>query len=178
MRHVLLSLAVLGLAACNPAGKAPQSAQTEASVPKEASVPGLELTDAPGSVSLVDAGAQDAAPGAPHGFALHCETGPKLLRVSAAASQLGPYAKAGPGEFIASGARFPGVVAIDAAHPELVEMALPLTAELLASIATTSTARLVISDGFAESNPDTSLAFRDFAHQCAEESAIAVALPE
>ena len=53
-----------------------------------------------------------------------------------------------------------------------VSLTLPLTPELLAATATTITARLVISDGFAESNVDTNGAFPGFAGQCSLRSGV------
>jgi hypothetical protein len=134
---------------------------------------GLELLDGENVVSILDAGPQDDISGvSPPKFALHCDTAAKTLEVLAPARQLGPYAVEGPAEFVASGVAFPGEAVIKAGDSTSVSLTLPLTPELLERIATAQTARLVIGDGFAESNLDTNGAFPGFVGQCSLESGV------
>jgi hypothetical protein len=180
---VSLAASLLILAACG----APRDHQpaVEAAAPEAAAEPepetilpppavfGLELLDGENVVSILDAGPQDDISGvSPPKFALHCDTAAKTLEVLAPVRQLGSYAVDGPAEFVASGAAFPGEAVIKAGDSTSVSLTLPLTPELLERIATAQTARLVIGDGFAESNLDTNGAFPGFVGQCSLESGV------
>ncbi len=178
-----LSAAVLTLGACEgrnpaPALEAPP-AETAPAVPPPSEretpppVDGLELLDGETVISALDAGPQDDVSGlSPPKFALHCDTAAKTLEVIAPARQLGDYAVAGPAQFIASGAVFDGEAVLTEVDGAAVSLTLPLTPELLAAIATTTTARLAIGDGFAESNVDITGTFPGFAGQCSLESGV------
>lgn len=181
----LLAASLAALAACEgrnptPALEAPAAeAVTEDMTPEAAesafvpTVDGLELLDSETGISVLDVGPQDAITGlAPPKFALHCDTAAKTLEVVAPARQLGVYALAGPARYVVSGISFDGEAALTEAAGAAVSLTLPLTPELLAATATTITARLVISDGFAESNVDTNGAFPGFAGQCSLRSGV------
>jgi hypothetical protein len=134
---------------------------------------GLELVEGEGLVSLRDAGPQDEVSGvSPPKFALLCDTVARTLEVLAPVRQLGPHAVPGAARFIASGEVFAGDAVIKGEDSRAMSLTLALTPELLERIATTQTARLVIGDGFAESNPDTNGAFPGFVGQCSLESGV------
>lgn len=180
-----LLVAVLVLGACEGRNPTPaleaspvEAAPVEAQ-PAEPETPppvdGLELLDGENVISALDAGPQDDVSGlSPPKFALHCDTAAKTLEVIAPARQLGDYAVAGPAQFIASGAAFDGEAVLTEVDGAAVSLTLPLTPELLAAIATTTTARLAIGDGFAESNIDINGTFPGFAGQCSLESGVAL----
>ena len=181
----LLAAGFLALAACEgrnpaPALEAPADEAVTGDVTPEDAGPafapmadGLELFDSETGISVLDVGPQDAITGlAPPKFALHCDTAAKTLEVVAPARQLGDYAVAGPARYVVSGISFDGEAVLIDADGAAVSLTLPLTPELLAATATTITARLVISDGFAESNVDTNGAFPGFAGQCSLRSGV------
>jgi hypothetical protein len=184
-RAVLLAASLLALAACEgrnptPALEAPAAEAVTEDLTPEAAEPafaetaqGLELFDSESGISVLDVGPQDAITGlAPPKFALHCNTAAKTLEVVAPARQLGPYALAGPAQYVVSGTPFDGEAVLTDSGGAAVSLTLPLTPELLAATATAITARLVISDGFAESNADTNGAFPGFAGQCSLKSGV------
>jgi hypothetical protein len=178
----ILSLA--GLAACGgrdhtPSLEAPAAAVVEEALPVEPepaidpSVTGLEMFDTETGFSLVDVGIQDELTGlSPPKFAMHCNTVTKTLEAVAPARQLGSYAEAGPAQFVVSGEAFPGEAVLVNDNGTGVSMTLPLTPELLAAIATTVSARIMIGDGFAESHDDINGAFPGFAGQCSLKSGV------
>jgi hypothetical protein len=178
-----LSAAVVMLGACEgrnptPALEAPpvEAAPAETQ-PAEAETPlpvdGLEFLDGENVISALDAGPQDDVSGlSPPKFALHCDAAAKTLEIVAPARQLGDYAVAGPAQFIASGEVFGGEAVLTEVDGAAVSLTLPLTPELLAAIATTTTARLAIGDGFGESNVDINGTFPGFAGQCSLESGV------
>lgn len=183
MKPSFLLAALAALAACG----APRDHQpaVEAAAPEVVAEPepetvlpppavfGLDLLDGENVVSILDAGPQDDISGvSPPKFALHCDTAAKTLEALAPVRQLGPYAVEGPAELVVSGEAFPGDAVIRAGDSTSVSLTLPLTPELLERIATTQTARLVIGDGFAESNLDTNGAFPGFVGQCSLESGV------
>jgi len=181
----LLAASLAALAACEgrnptPALEAPAAGAVTEDMTPEAAEPafaptadGLELFDSETGISVLDVGPQDAITGlAPPKFALHCDTAAKTLEVVAPARQLGDYAVAGPARYVVSGISFDGEAVLTDADGAAVSLTLPLTPELLAATATTITARLVISDGFAESNVDTNGAFPGFAGQCSLRSGV------
>lgn len=183
----LLAATLAALAACEgrnptPALEAPAAeAVTEDTAPEaaeptfEETEQGLELFDSEAGISILDVGPQDDITGlAPPKFALHCNTAAKTLEVVAPARQLGPYAVAGPARYVVSGISFEGEAVLTEAGAASVSLTLPLTPDLLAETATTITARLVIGDGFAESNVDTNGAFPGFAGQCSLKSGVAL----
>jgi hypothetical protein len=184
----ILAIGALALAACEARNPAPaieaepvvevaEEAPPEEIAPLAEDLVGLEILDSETGVTLIDTGPQDSVTGlAPPKFALHCDSAAKTLEVVAPARQLGDYAVAGPAEFLASGAPFAGEAALAEADGTVMRMTLPLSPDLLAAIATATTARLVISDGFAESNTDTIGAFPGFAGACSLRSG--VELPE
>jgi hypothetical protein len=189
-RHLILILAaVAALAACearnrSPVPEAPAAAVVEADLPDERNpkivpeFPGLELLDSETGFSVVDTGPKDAVTGlAPPKFAMHCDTAARTLVVVAPARQLGPYAVAGPAQFVASGQVFSGEAVLTEADGEAVSLTLALTPELLAAVATTVTARIIIGDGFAESNSDSNGALPGFAGQCSLKSGVALPAP-
>jgi hypothetical protein len=180
---IFLAASLAVLAACGaprdhqPAVEtSPQEAQAEPEPETILPPPemfGLELLDSENVVSILDAGPQDDISGvSPPKFALHCDTAAKSLEVLAPVRQLREYAVAGPAQFIASGEAFPGEAVIKEGDSTAVSLTLPLTPELLERIATTQTVRLVIGDGFAESNFDTNGAFPGFVGQCSLESGV------
>ena len=182
---LLLAASLAAVAACEgrnptPALEAPAAeAVTEDMTPEPAepafapTADGLELFDSETGISVLDVGPQDAITGlAPPKFALHCDTAAKTVEVVAPARQLGDYAVAGPARYVVSGISFDGEAVLTDADGAAVSLTLPLTPELLAATATTITARLVISDGFAESNVDTNGAFPGFAGQCSLKSGV------
>lgn len=183
-RAVLLALSVGVLAACGarehtPNLQAPTGEDAAGDVPVAAapeiqsSMMGLELSDSPSGISLLDAGIQDDLTGlSPPKFALHCNTAAKTLEVVAPARQLGAYAVAGPAEFVVSGEVFGGEAVLVDGGVAGVSLTLPLTPDLLAAIATTVSARVIIGDGFAESHDDTTGAFPGFAGQCSLQSGV------
>lgn len=181
----LLAASLAALAACEgrnptPALEAPAAEAVTEDMTPEAAEPafaptadGLELFDSETGISVLDVGPQDAITGlAPPKFALHCDTAARTLEVVAPARQLGDYAVAGPARYVVSGISFDGEAVLTDADGAAVSLTLPLTPELLAATATTITARLVISDGFAESNVDTNGAFPGFAGQCSLKSGV------
>ena len=181
----LLAASLAALAACEgrnptPALEAPAAEAVTEDMTPETSEPafaltadGLELFDSETGISVLDVGPQDAITGlAPPKFALHCDTAAKTLEVVAPARQLGDYAVAGPARYVVSGISFDGEAVLTDADGAAATLTLPLTPELLAATATTITARLVISDGFAESNVDTNGAFPGFAGQCSLKSGV------
>jgi len=136
-------------------------------------VTGLEMFDTETGFSLVDAGIQDELTGlSPPKFAMHCNTVNTTLEAVAPARQLGAYAVAGPAEFVVSGEVFGGEAVLIDGGVAGVSLTLPLTPELLAAIATTVSARVIIADGFAESHEDTTGAFPGFAGQCSLKSGV------
>jgi len=184
-RVTMMAAGFAALAACEgrnpaPALEAPAAeAVIQDPAPEEAEPAftstqgGLELFDSETGISVLDVGPQDPITGlAPPKFALHCDTAAKTLEVVAPARQLGPYALAGPAQYVVSGAAFEGEAVLTNADGAAVSMTLPLTPELLAATATSLTARLIISDGFAESNADTNGAFPGFAGQCSLKSGV------
>lgn len=162
---IAFPLALAWLYACQPAA--------------DAGLQGLALTEDSAGITLTDRSPKGGPEGDGAGppFRLHCDHGNRQIVASAAASQLGPYAKAGTGELVVSGASFPGQITLAPDSPERVEFRAALTSELLAAIAGTRDARIVIGDGFAQSNLDDSQAFLEFAQACATKSAIAFTLP-
>jgi hypothetical protein len=188
---LLLTLAgAVALAACEGRNPAPMleaptaKAVVEADLPDEKNpkivpeFPGLELFDSDTGFSILDTGPQDAVTGlAPPKFAVHCDTASKSMRVVAPARQLGPYAVAGPAQFVVSGQTFTGDAVLTDTDGASVSMTLPLTPELLAAVATTITARLVIGEGFAESNSDSNGALPGFAGQCSLKSGVPLPAP-
>jgi hypothetical protein len=135
-------------------------------------LPGLEIMEGIDVVSLVDVQAQDRQ-GDSAAFGLHCWTKGRKLTASAPAAQLGPYAKAGPGEINVAGHSFAGTVVIRTENgSRLAEITVPLTKELLVAVSAASSARLLVGDGFAVSNDDRGNAFREFAKQCSRESQV------
>lgn len=128
---------------------------------------GLELQDGEAGVTVIDIGPQDDISGiSPPKFALHCGAAAKTVTVAAPARQLGEFAIDGPAALVVSGQAFEGLAALVPGDSTEMQMTLALTPDLLAAIATTTTARLVVGDGFAESNTDTNGAFPGFAGQC------------
>ncbi len=181
----LLAAGIAGVAACegrnpSPALEAParnaavRDAAPAAAAPARApAVDGLELFDSETGISVLDVGPQDDLTGlAPPKFALHCDAAAKTLEVVAPARQLGRYAVAGPAELVVSGASFPGEAVLTEIDGAAVSLTLPLTPELLAAIATTVSARLIIGDGYASSNDDTNGALPGFAGQCSLKSGV------
>jgi hypothetical protein len=186
-RALALAVCVAALAACEARNPVPalESAQPEPDMTIEETAldeiegaapmnfQGMEMFDGDTTISVIDTGPQDDLTGlSPPKFALHCDTADKTLEVVAPARQLGVYAVEGPAALVVSGVSFPGEAVLTEAEGAAINMALPLTPELLEAIATTVTARVVIGDGFAESNADTSGAFPGFAGQCSLESGI------
>lgn len=182
---LVVSLAMLGACearnpspALEPAVQAPDLSIEEAPLDEiETTGPmgfrGMEMFDGETTISVLDAGPQDDLTGlAPPKFALHCDTADKTLEAVAPSRQLGMYAVAGPAALVVSGTAFEGQAALTETEGGAVSLTLPITPELLAAIATATTARLVIGDGFAESNIDTNGAFPGFAGQCSLESGI------
>jgi hypothetical protein len=179
----LLAVSLSALAACDasrshqPAVE-PAPPLAEAEPYAEGALPppavfGLELVDGEGIVSILDAGPQDAISGvSPPKFALHCDTAARTLEVLAPVRQLGLHAVPGSAMFIASGEAFAGDAVIKAGDITAMSLTLALTPELLERIATTQTVRLMIGDGFAESNLDTNGAFPGFVGQCSLESGV------
>lgn len=134
---------------------------------------GLELLDTETGLTAIDIGPQDDVSGvSPPKFALHCHTAEKTLEVAAPARQLGAYAVAGPASFVASGRSFSGEAVLATGDSTEMRMTLPLTPELIAAVATTYSVRLVIGDGFAESNTDINGVFPGFAGQCSLQSGV------
>jgi len=181
----LFALGLIALAACEARNPSPALQQAEPDLTIEETaleeldtagpmdVQGLEMFDADATISVLDTGPQDDLTGlAPPKFALHCDTATKTLEAVAPARQLGPYAVAGPAEFIVSGAVFQGEAVLKDVDGAGVSVTLPLSPELLAAVATAVTARVAIGDGFAESNADTNGAFPGFAGQCSLKSGV------
>jgi len=134
---------------------------------------GLELLDGENGISLLDIGIQDDLTGlSPPKFALHCDTKAKTLEAVAPARQLGAAAVAGPAELVVSGKAFPGEASLTEADGAAVSLTLALTPTLLASIATATSARVVIGEAYAQSNPDINGAFPGFAGQCSLQSGV------
>ena len=135
------------------------------------STAGLEILEGDSVITVIDIGPQDQ-PGADPKFAMHCWTKTKRLTVSAPASQLGVYAKSGRGELSVSGQSFSGSATLKTQGGKHIELSVALTPSLLAAVASASTARVILGDGFAESNLDTRHVFKDFAQQCSVESGL------
>jgi len=180
----LVLLLAASFAACearNPApalevparSAAPQETAPAAAPVRAPAIEGLELMDSETGISALDVGPQDDLTGlAPPKFALHCDARARTLEVVAPARQLGRYAVAGPAELVVSGASFAGDAVLTDAGGAAVSLTLPLTPDLLAAIATTVSARLVIGDGYARSNDDTNGALPGFAGQCSLKSGV------
>jgi len=185
-KRVLLAACLCGLAACdarNPkpaleTATPPDFAIEEAALPEIETAPrtedGLELQDSENGISVLDAGPQDEVTGLqPPKFALHCDAAAKTLEAVAPARQLGAYAVAGPAQLVISGESHAGeAVLVETEDGSAVSLTLPLTPDLLAELATTLTARLVIGDGYAESHLDRNGTFPGFAGQCSLKSGV------
>lgn len=134
---------------------------------------GMDLFDGDATISVVDMGPQDDLTGlSPPKFALHCDPSAKTLEAVAPSRQLGIYAMPGPASLVVSGQAFEGEAAVTEDEGAEVSLTLPLSPELLEAVATTQTARVVIGEGFAESNIDTNGVFPGFAGQCSLKSGI------
>lgn len=156
-----------------PAQEAPAPAPADGQPLLEIPSRGLELMDTETGLTAIDIGPQDEVSGvSPPKFALHCHTAQKTLEVAAPARQLGAHAVPGPARFVASGRSFAGEAVLAAGDSTEMRMTLPLTPELIAAVATTSSVRLVIGDGFAESNTDINGVFPGFAGQCSLQSGV------
>ncbi len=185
-RMVFLTASLAALAACearNPkpaleTATPPDLTIEEAALPEIEPAPrvvdGLELLDSETGISVLDVGPQDEVTGLqPPKFALHCNAADKTLEAVAPARQFGPYVVAGPAELVVSGTGIPGeAVLVDTEEGGAVSLTLPLTPDLLAAIATTLTARVVIGDGYAQSHTDTNGTFPGFAGQCSLKSGV------
>lgn len=185
MLRLPIILLLAAMAACEaerdhrPALQAPAAAVEEVPVPVrdapllELPSRGLELIDTETGLTAIDIGPLDEVSGvSPPKFALHCHTADKKLEIAAPARQLGAYAVAGPAAFVASGRSFAGEAVLAAGEATEMRMALPLTPDLIAAVATTYSVRLVIGDGFAESNTDINGVFPGFAGQCSLQSGV------
>ncbi len=134
---------------------------------------GLELFDSEQGISLLDVGLQDDLTGlSPPKFALHCDTRAKTLEAVAPARQLGAAAVAGPADLVVSDVVFSGEAVLVEADGAAVSLTLPLTPDLLAKIATATSARVVMGEAYAQSNPDITGAFPGFAGQCSLQSGV------
>lgn len=184
LRPPIILLAIV-LAACGaerdhtPVLHAPETETEEAPVVAEDAplleLPsrGLELLDTETGLTAIDIGPLDEVSGvSPPKFALHCHTADKTLEIAAPARQLGQYAIEGPAAFVASGQTFEGEAVLAAGDATEMRMTLPLTPELISAVATTYSVRLVIGDGFAESNTDINGVFPGFAGQCSLQSGV------
>lgn len=133
---------------------------------------GLELVDYDEGIIAQDSGPRDEITGlTPPGFSLRCNASAKVLEVFAPARQLGEQAAAGPAQLVVSELEFPGTAEV-AGGGQSIQLTLPLTPDLLAAIATTVNARLVMGDAYARSNNDTNGTFPGFAGQCSLKSGV------
>lgn len=187
LERLLLAACVAALAACEARNPVPaleaeppavddsieETALDEIEGLEPINLRGMELFDGDATISVVDMGPQDDLTGlSPPKFALHCDPSAKTLEAVAPARQLGVYAKPGPASLVVSGQAFDGEAAVTEDDGAEVSLTLPLSPELLEAVATTVTARVVIGDGFAESNVDSNGAFPGFAGQCSLKSGI------
>jgi hypothetical protein len=188
-RPLLLVALALAIAACEGRNPAPaldlpvaepvEAPALEASpLPEPASADGFELIDTPAGISIAEVAIRDELTGlTPPKFELHCNSKAKTLEAVAPARQFGEGAAAGPAAFVASGARFEGEAVMKDEGSARVSLTLPLSPDLLAAIATTVTARVVIGDSFAESNVDKTGALPGFAGQCSLKSGVPLPPP-
>lgn len=170
MRKLIIFGLTMALMACAPAANPDTAAKKEAEMSAEEIDAASHEMGPPFVVEVSASEATLTSPYAPNApaFFISCAKGAKTLTASADINQLGQYAKAGPGQFIASGAPFNGTVTLpptDAA--ETVQISVPLDAKVLAAIAGATTTRIAIGDGFAESQVDSADNFEKFAAGCA-----------
>ena len=133
---------------------------------------GLTLVDYEDGIIVQDSAPRDELTGlAPPSFSLRCNATMKVLEVFAPARQLGEDAVAGSAQLVVSELEFPGTAEL-AGGGQSIQLMLPLTPDLLAAIATTVNARLVMGDGYARSNNDTNGTFPGFAGQCSLKSGV------
>jgi hypothetical protein len=183
----ILCVALALIASCearNPSPAFEKVAAEEAPLIEEAALEelapksyGLQLIDYDDGILVEDSGPRDQITGlAPPAFALRCNVTESVLEVSAPARQLGDRAVAGSARLVVSELEFPGEVAVANAG-QSADMRLPLTPELLAAIATTVNARLVVGAASARSNSDTNGTFPGFAGQCSLKSGVRLPPP-
>jgi hypothetical protein len=176
MRTFLILGAALALTACGQAQD--QAPETELSA-AEIDAGSHEIGEA-WIVNVNDSAASLAsvyAPNAP-AFLLECRHDSKQLKASADVNQVGAAAKAGPGQFSASGEMFDGAIALpETGAAPIVEITLPIDAKLLNAIQGATTTRIVVGDAFAESGVDSGENFEKFAQGCAALHNIALAAP-
>lgn len=162
MRISIALAAALSLAACQAPATKTHGEETGADEPGSFT-PGLQIISAENEVTLLD----NLGPNAPP-FRLACKAGVTSMDISADQNQLAQAdAKAGPGEFNASGQSFKGTVTLSDTGAPMVAMVQAITPDLLAAIQGATTVRLMIGNSFAETSIDSGNTFEDFVTACA-----------
>lgn len=160
MRQFFVVTACLCLAACGQNKVADTANAT----------PGWTHAKSADEVSLTSEGTDSAST-----FRLVCAKAGPALTASAAQSQVGIANMASPFALVVGGGTFPAERVAGSDVGQTFSVSLPVTADVLAAVRDTTTARIFVNDGyaFAESDIDPGQEFENFVAACSALTGVA-----
>ena len=160
MRQFFVVTACLCLAACGQNKVADTANAT----------PGWTHAKSADEVSLTSEGTDSAST-----FRLVCAKAGPALTAAAAQSQVGIANMASPFALVVGGGTFPAERVAGSDVGQTFSVSLPVTADVLAAVRDTTTARIFVNDGyaFAESDIDPGQEFENFVTACSALTGVA-----